>query len=69
MDRADWTRVTWKKSTRSNGSGDCVEMACLSDGSSAVRDSKYPDGPVLMFTPSAWGAFIGGAKDGEFDLS
>ena len=34
----------------------------------AVRDSKNPAGPVLMFTQGEWDAFVGGAKDGEFDL-
>lgn len=33
-----------------------------------VRDSKDPDGPVLSFTAAEWGAFVLGAKDGEFDL-
>jgi Domain of unknown function (DUF397) len=64
----DITRVTWRKSTRSNGSGDCVEIAELPD-LVAVRDSKNPAGPVLRFTPSQWQAFIGGAKDGAFDLT
>lgn len=60
-------RVTWKKSTRSNGSGDCVEVAELQDGRRLVRDSKDPNGGTLTFSPSEWRAFIGGAKDGEFD--
>lgn len=64
----DWTRVTWTKSTRSNGSGDCVETAGLPDGSRAVRDSKDPDGPILAFPPRAWSAFVGGVRAGEFDL-
>jgi hypothetical protein len=64
----DWARVTWKKSTWSNGSGNCVETARLSDGSWAVRDSKEPGGAVLTFTPSEWSAFVEGVKDGEFDL-
>jgi hypothetical protein len=34
----------------------------------AVRDSKDPAGPVLVFTAPEWDAFVGGAKDGEFDL-
>jgi hypothetical protein len=63
----DEARVTWKKSTRSNGSGDCVEVAQLQDGSRLVRDSKDPDGAILTFTPSEWRAFLDGAKDGEFD--
>ena len=35
---------------------------------SAVRDAKNPAGPALIFTPAEWDAFVGGAKDGEFDL-
>jgi hypothetical protein len=62
------TRVTWRKSTRSNGSGNCVEIAELTN-TIAVRDSKNPAGPVLRFTRTQWQAFIGGAKDGEFDLA
>jgi hypothetical protein len=33
-----------------------------------VRDSKDPHGPVLTFTAKEWAAFVGGTKDGEFDL-
>ena len=68
MNRVDWTRVTWHKSTRSNGSGDCVEVAKLTDGV-AVRDSKDPNGPILTFAASEWLAFLAGARDGEFDLA
>lgn len=60
-------RVTWKKSTRSNGSGDCVEVANLPSGQRLVRDSKNPDGAILTFTASEWRAFIEGVKHGEFD--
>ena len=45
----------------------CVEVAFIS-GAIAVRDSKNPTGPALVFTPGEWDAFVGGAKDGEFDL-
>ena len=59
----------WKKSSRSNGNGgnNCVEVAVL-DTAIAVRDSKSPTGPALIFTHAEWEAFVGGAKDGEFDL-
>ncbi|WP_169808955.1 DUF397 domain-containing protein [Microtetraspora fusca] len=43
-------------------------MATLPEGHVGVRDSKDQGGPVLVFTPREWGAFIGGVKDGEFDL-
>src|SRR3954468_1502493 len=49
----------WRKSTYSAGDGgDCLEVA---DGESEfvpVRDSKNPDGPVLVFPAAAWSAFI-----------
>ncbi|HEV2639424.1 MAG TPA: DUF397 domain-containing protein [Actinocrinis sp.] len=65
---ADLSRLTWRKSSRSNTSGgNCVEIAELVDGGRAVRDSKDPNGPALMFTAAEWAAFIGGVKDGEFD--
>jgi hypothetical protein len=44
-----------------------VEVAFVG-GAIAVRDSKNPIGPVLIFTPDEWDAFVAGAKDGEFDL-
>jgi len=65
----DLTRANWKKSTRSGVDTNCVEVAMnlLPEGV-AVRDSKNPDGPALQFTRSEWAAFVGGTKDGEFDL-
>jgi hypothetical protein len=45
-----------------------VEARRAGDGSVQLRDSKDPGGPVLTFTPNEWARFIGGAKDGEFDL-
>ncbi|MEU0549938.1 DUF397 domain-containing protein [Micromonospora sp. NPDC005979] len=54
------TGARWRKSTRSNGSGgNCVEVADNLPGLVAVRDSKDPDGPVLVFEPEAWRAFVG----------
>jgi hypothetical protein len=45
-----------------------VEVAFVG-GAVAVRDSKNQSGPSLIFTPAEWDAFVGGAKDGEFDLA
>jgi hypothetical protein len=59
--------VTWKKSRRSNPSGNCVELAELPDGGVAVRNSRDPEGPVLIYTTDEIAAFILGAQDGEFD--
>jgi len=59
--------VSWQKSKRSWGSGDCVEMAKLADGSVAVRNSRDPHGPALIYTRSEIEALVLGAKDGDFD--
>jgi hypothetical protein len=58
--------VTWRKSTRSGANGNCVEVAEFNNAV-ALRDSKDPTGPALLFTSEEWAAFIEGAKDGEFD--
>ena len=63
---ADQLQVTWRKSKRSNPSGNCVEVTELTAGRVAVRNSRYPDGPALIFTPAEWDAFVGGVRDGDF---
>jgi hypothetical protein len=60
------SRAEWRKSSRS-GSNGCVEVAFV-EGQVAVRDSKDRSGPVLLFTAHEWEAFIGGAREGEFEL-
>jgi hypothetical protein len=60
--------LAWRKSHRSNPSGNCVEMAALPRAAGiAVRNSRDPDGPVLIYTLDEIAAFIQGAKDGDFD--
>lgn len=59
--------VTWVKSRRSNSQGNCVEMAELAGGDVAVRNSRFPEGPALVYTRAEVEALILGAKDGDFD--
>lgn len=65
--QADFSKANWRKSNRSNPSGNCVEVAFVGE-LIGVRDSKNPKGPKLVFTKAEWHAFVGGTKDGEFDL-
>jgi uncharacterized protein DUF397 len=59
--------VSWRKSDHSNPNGSCIELAELADGAVAVRNSRYPGGPALIYTPAEISAFILGVKDGQFD--
>ena len=61
----DLDGATWRKSTYSNGSGgNCVEVADLPNGR-AVRDSKHPQGPILVLATDQWHAFVQGIKAGN----
>ena len=60
---AELGSVEWWKSSRSGGNGgQCVEMATVSDAV-AVRDSKNPEGPALLFDRGAWSAFTSAVKN------
>lgn len=62
------TEAVWVKSSHSGPTGgNCVEVAFLAGGEIAMRNSRHPGGPALIFTRAEWDAFVGGARDGEFE--
>jgi hypothetical protein len=64
---SDLSSAAWRKSTFcDNSGGNCVEVKSA-DGCVAIRDTKDPDGPVLVFDVTEWRAFIDGVKNREFD--
>jgi hypothetical protein len=66
----DLTCAIWHKSSWSgNNGGNCVEVAANLPDVVAVRDSKDPAGPKLVFASSEWHAFTSRVRSGKFDLS
>jgi hypothetical protein len=63
----DLTAAEWRISSRSGGSGQCVEVATNLPGIVAVRHSRRPEAEVIVYTDAEWVAFVGGVRDGEFD--
>ncbi|MFH9422530.1 DUF397 domain-containing protein [Streptomyces sp. NPDC017529] len=54
---------TWRKSSYSGASeGNCLEVADGATGIVLVRDSKNPDGPVLVFSDAAFASFVGAVR-------
>jgi hypothetical protein len=68
MNEIDFSRARWQKSSHSGQNGNCLEVARNLPGTVAVRDSKNPDGPALIFTPDEWRAFLSGIRDGQICL-
>ncbi len=73
-DELDLSGVVWRRGAPGDAEdveegGGRLEVAFLEDGKTLMRDGEDPEGPVLVFTPQEWEAFVGGVKDGEFDLS
>ncbi|MFG2527222.1 DUF397 domain-containing protein [Streptomyces sp. NPDC048516] len=59
--------LTWMKSSYSDrDGGNCIEVAPGTPDAVPVRDSKDPDGPVLVFPRGGWSSFVAALKDGEF---
>jgi hypothetical protein len=63
----DLPGARWRKSGRSSAQGNCVELARLAGSEVAIRNSRHPAGPALVFTGAELDAFLEGVKDGDFD--
>jgi Domain of unknown function (DUF397) len=67
MPAAELSGALWRKSSISNSQGACVELAKVGIDEFAVRNSRNPEGPALIYTRAEIAALIEGAKMGEFD--
>lgn len=56
--------VAWWKSSQSAAQSDCVECGVVNAESIAVRDSKVPNGPALIFGRDALSAMVDAVADG-----
>jgi hypothetical protein len=63
MTHPDLSCATWRKSTRSNGHGACVEVAHVHPAV-AIRDSKNTAGPALAVRSGSWSEFVGQVRIG-----
>ena len=66
LSEAERASLAWLKAQSSTVNGQCVEIAAAT-GNVAIRDSKDPDGPILVYTSREFKAFLDGARNGEFD--
>ncbi|MFF9404218.1 DUF397 domain-containing protein [Streptomyces anandii] len=57
------SEALWFKSSYSNATGgDCLEVADNFPGLVPLRDSKVPDGPVVLLRAAAWAFFLDSFK-------
>jgi Domain of unknown function (DUF397) len=59
--------VTWRKSARSGKQGNCVELAPVPAQGVAVRNSRFPEGPALVFSVAEMTSFLADVKGGAYD--
>ena len=67
MSAGDLDGAAWRKSQRSNSQGACVEMARIGAGTVAMRNSRDPEGPALMYGREVIVALVESLKEGDFD--
>ncbi|AUH40547.1 DUF397 domain-containing protein [Streptomyces sp. CMB-StM0423] len=56
----------WQKAKSSDALNDCIEVARLTQNEYAIRNSRFPDGPALIYTQAEFDAFVDGVGKGEF---
>jgi hypothetical protein len=64
---AKLSQLSWTKARSSTVNGQCVEISSVADGRVAMRNSRDPDGLILIYTATEFRAFLKGARNGEFD--
>ncbi|MGW1405729.1 DUF397 domain-containing protein [Streptomyces sp. NPDC002403] len=60
----DLSKAAWRRSSASGAENNCVEVAGLPGGATAVRDSKDLSRTPLRFSAPGWAAFRAGVIDG-----
>lgn len=65
--RAEWRKSSFSGGMNEPGTGNCVEVAPLADGTTALRNSNHPEAGIVLFTRTEMHAWIQGCKAGEFD--
>lgn len=60
--------AVWRKSNRSGTQGECVEVSLNLPDIVAVRDSKDPNGPKLIFAPRKWASFVTAVREDSFQI-
>jgi len=63
MHASDLSTATWRRSSRSTDTANCVEVA-VAGSAVGVRDSKDPDGAVLVLPAAAWTRFVAAVRSG-----
>jgi hypothetical protein len=59
---------SFTKPGRSTGGGNCVEVGVASDGTIALRNSRYPTGPVIELEPDVFRQLLTDIKEEAFNF-